>query len=217
MQMVKIFLIDDHRVFRQGLSELLKKNGNNEIVGEASNGREALEKLRECKPDVIFLDISMPELNGIDACPMIRKIVPHARIIILSMYDTSKYICSALSRGVSGYLLKDIDACELKTAVETVMNGNIYLSQRINQQVIKDYMDIAHENKFASLIDTLTVREKEILQLVAEGHSGKEIADRLNISYKTVEHHRYKIMSKLSCHNVAQMIRIAIKEGIITA
>ncbi|HDL03345.1 MAG: DNA-binding response regulator [Candidatus Zixiibacteriota bacterium] len=213
---IKVFIVDDHQVFRQGLSELLLKKNNVLIAGGASNGREALDQLKSANPDIIFLDISMPELNGIDACVHIKRVVPKAKIIILSMHDKGKYISDALSQGVCGYLLKDIDAEELFQAIDTVMNGGVFLSGKINQQVIKDYIGRAQDKQFPSPVDTLSVREREVFQLMAEGYTGKEMAKKLNISPKTVEHHRYKVMSKLSCHNTAQVIRLAIKEGVVT-
>lgn len=215
MEKVKIFIVDDHRIFRQGLAELLLKNSRYQIVGEAGDGREAPEKIRKAKPDVVLLDISMPELNGIDAINQIKKLWPSGKVIILSMHDKSSFISSALSQGVSAYLLKDIDAKELFDAIETVLDGGIYLSEKVNQLVIHDYVDLAQSKEFSSPIDMLSNREREVFQLIAEGYTGKEIADKLNISYKTVEHHRYKIMAKLSCRNISQVIRLAAKEGII--
>ncbi len=215
MNVVKIFIADDHRIFREGFTEVLAKRGRYEIVGEASNGREAVSKIPDVKPDIVFLDISMPEMNGIEALTQIRKIYPSAKIIMLSMHDKGTYVFQALGKGASGYLLKDTEAEEIYRAIDTAMAGGVHLSDKINQQVIKDYIDIAGEKNITSPLDTLTNREREIFQLVAEGHSGKEIAGKLNISPKTVEHHRSKVMSKLSCQNIAQIIRLAIKEGVI--
>lgn len=213
MSKARVFLIDDHRILREGINALLSENEYYEVVGEASNAREALEKLQDVKPDVILLDIAMPELSGLNAISQIKKVSPAAKIIILSMYDKSSYICSALSQGVLGYLLKDVTAKELYGAIDAVLSGKLYLGERINQLVIREYVDMTHEGKFVSPLDTLTGREREVMQLVVEGRTGKEIAGRLHISYKTVEHHRYSIMRKLDCKNVAQLIRLASSEG----
>lgn len=214
MRKVNIYLIDDHRILREGIRALLSKKDGYIVVGEAANAREGIKGVAEVKPDVIFLDISMPELNGLDAITQIQKASPQSKIVILSMYDKTSYICKALSNGVSAYLLKDVTANELFSAIETVMKGEFYLGEQINQLVIRDYIDMAQEGKFVSPIDALTNREREVLQLIAEGKTGKEIAATLNISYKTVEHHRYRVMNKLSCDNIAQLIRLAASEGI---
>lgn len=217
MGKVRIYLIDDHKILREGISSLLSANGSYQVVGDASNPRDALESIRETKPDIIFLDISMPELNGLDAIAQIKKVLPTVRIMILSMYDKASYICRALSEGVSAYLLKDVTAEELFRAIDTVMSGQLFLGERINQLVIRNFVDMTHNGRFTSPLDTLTPREREVMQLIAEGRRGKEIADRLHISYKTVEHHRSRIMHKLSCENVAQLIRLATSEGITPA
>jgi len=215
MSPVKIMVVDDHRIFRQGLMELLRKNIDYKVVGEAGNGREALEKIKDIKPNIIFLDISMPELNGIDAIDEIKKTCPSCRIIILSMYDNSKYISFALKHGVSGYLLKDIEIDELYRSIKTVMENEIYLCDKINKKIIRDYAVMARAKVFSAPMESLSARETEVFQLIAEGFTSKEIASKLNISNKTVEHHRYSMMEKLGCHNTAQIVRLALKEEII--
>jgi len=214
---IKIMLVDDHKIVRQGILELLRKCDKYDVISEAENGRVAISQLNQLNPDVIIMDIEMPELNGIDALSIIKKRFENIHIIIMSMFDKSNYICEALRKGASGYLLKDINADELFSAIDSVYEGNIYLCERINQQVIHGYVDLAQEKEYSSPINTLSPREREVFQLVAEGSSGKEIADKLNISYKTVEHHKYKIMSKLGCLNTTQLVRLAIKEGIISS
>lgn len=215
MREVRIFIVDDHGIFRQGLAELLLKNSSYRIVGEAGNGREALQKIEKAKPDIIFLDISMPELNGLDAISQIKRLWPSGKIIILSMHDKSTYIRSALDQGAVAYLLKDIDADELFEAINAVLDGQVYLSGKIDELIIHDHVDLVQSGKYSPPIDSLSKREREVFQLIVEGYSGKEIAGKLNISYKTVEHHRCSIMSKLSCKSIAQLIRLAAKEGII--
>ncbi len=216
MEKIKILVVDDHKILRSGLIELLSKREKHQIVGEAENGREALEKIKKCKPDVVFLDISMPELNGIEAIDQIRKSAPSCRIIILTMYDNNKYVAYALSHGISGYLLKDIDAEELFAAIDAVMAGDIYLCEKINRKVIRDFASLTRDKTYSTPLDALSPREQEVFQLIAEGFTGKCIADKLNISPKTVEHHRYRIMEKLRCNNIAQIVRLALKEGVIT-
>ncbi len=215
MREVRIFIVDDHGIFRQGLAELLLKNSSYRIVGEAGNGREALQKIEKAKPDIIFLDISMPELNGLDAISQIKRLWPSGKIIILSMHDKSTYIRSALDQGAVAYLLKDIDADELFEAINAVLDGQVYLSGKIDELIIHDHVNLVQGGKFSPPIDSLSKREREVFQLIVEGYSGKEIAGKLNISYKTVEHHRGNIMGKLSCKSIAQLIRLAAKEGII--
>ncbi|SYZ72831.1 TRAP-type C4-dicarboxylate transporter, periplasmic solute-binding protein [Candidatus Zixiibacteriota bacterium] len=216
MEKIKILVVDDHKIVRSGLIELLNKRENHQVVGEAENGREALEKIKKCRPDIVFLDISMPEMNGIEAIDQIRKSVPSCRIVILTMYDNNKYVAYALSHGISGYLLKDINAEELFIAIDRVMAGDVYLCEKINRKVIRDFASLTRDSTFSTPLDALSAREQEVFQLIAEGNTGKEIAGKLNISPKTVEHHRYKIMEKLQCSNIAQIVRLALKEGIIT-
>jgi DNA-binding NarL/FixJ family response regulator len=214
MQNVKIYIADDHRLVRAGFIELLKLREDFEVVGEAGNGREMLDAIKEARPDVILLDISMPELNGIDAIYQIKKLLPAARIIMLSMHDKEKYIKDSLQEGALGYLLKDVTADELFRAVDTVMKGEYYFSKEIEQRVIVDYRrGLAGPEKDSK--ERLTRREREIWQLIAEGNTGKDVADKLNISPRTVENHRSKIMSKLGCHSIAELTRLAIKEGLV--
>ncbi len=215
MEKVRFYLIDDHNLFREGLSGLIALDDRFEVIGEATNGREALQDLTTKKPDIIFLDISMPELNGINTITPIKKLLPNCKIIMISMFDKSSYICNALTLGVHGYLLKDIDVTELYKAIEIVLSGKRYLSEKINQLVIQDYVGIMKDGNIYSPMDTLTGREKEVFQLIVEGNSGKEIANKLNISYKTVEHHRSKLMKKLSCNSLAQLIYLAAKEDLL--
>ena len=215
MNKVRIFIVDDHRMFRQGLTELLLKKSGFNVVGEAADGREAIGKLARAKPDIVLLDISMPEMDGLTAIGQIRKRAPSAKIIILSMHDRSSYICSALSLGASGYLLKDVDAEELFQAIDAVLGGETYLSKRVNQSVIREYIDQSKDRGFLSPMQTLTNREREVFQLMVEGHTGKAMAQKLNVAYKTVEHHRSKVMEKLECSNIAELIHMAAREGLL--
>ncbi len=215
MGKIKILVVDDHDLLRRGLIELLVKNNGFSIVGEASNGREAIEVAEKVRPDIILLDISMPELNGIEAIGRLRQVCPQVKIIIITMHNLSRHISSALKQNVSGYLLKSIGASELFTAIEKVYRGGFYFCEEINQKIISEYTSFIGGVTSKSSMDILSPREKEVLQLVVEGFTGKEIAVKMNISPKTVEHHRYHLMSKLKCSNVASLIRVAIEEGIV--
>ncbi len=216
MRQIRLFLVDDHVIFRQSLTQLLAINDQCVIVGEAGDGRQAVKEIGAVKPDIVLLDISMPELNGLETIGMITRQSPDTRVIILSMHDESRYICGALKRGAAGYLTKGSDSEELFSAITRVYGGDVYLGKQINQRVIRDYVDLIQDKKIVSPIETLSSREREVLQLVAEGHTGKEIAGTLNISYKTVEHHRHSLMVKLSCDNLSQLIRLAAREGVIS-
>lgn len=215
MAKIKILVVDDHDLLRKGLIELLDKNNGFSVVGEACNGREAINMAEKIQPDVILLDISMPELNGLEAIGRIKQVCPYGKIIIITMHNLNRHVSSALKQNVSGYLLKSIGATELFTAINKVNNGEFYFCEEINQKIISEYTSIIGGLSSKSSIDALSPREKEVLQLVVEGFTGKEIASKMNISPKTVEHHRYHLMSKLKCSNVAGLIRMAIEEGII--
>jgi len=215
MGKIKILVVDDHDLLRQGLIELLCKNNGFSIVGEACNGREAIEIAEKVKPDIILLDISMPELNGIEAIGRLRQVCPSGRIIIITMHNLNRHISSALKQNVSGYLLKNVGASVLFAAIEKVYKGGFYFCEEINQKIISEYTSFIGGISSQSSIDALSPREKEVLQLVVEGFTGKEIAEKMSISPKTVEHHRYHLMSKLKCSNIASLIRVAIEEGIV--
>jgi two-component system response regulator NreC len=214
MRKVRIYIADDQRLVREGFAALLHRREDFQVVGEACNGREMLKEIRDAKPDVILLDISMPELNGIDAICQVKRIRPTAAIVMLSVHDRETYVIDSLTRGAQGYLLKDIGADELFKAIDTVMKGEVYCSKKIEQTI---YEGFVRGIKPGSKIDKLTNREREVFQLIAEGNTGKQIAEKLHISPKTVENHRSKIMSKLGLHTKAELIRLAIKEGIIEA
>ena len=215
MGKITVFLADDHRIFRQGFAELLDKLGGFLLVGEAGNGLEATRKIAEAKPDIVFLDISMPELDGLEAIGKIKSACPKTHILILSMHDKSEYVFRALHKGASAYLLKDTDISEISEAVRAVRSGDTYLSKSVRQVVVKDYIRSSSRGPIGSILDMLSEREKEVFRLVVDGHTGKSAASRLNISPRTVEHHRAIVMKKLACNNVTQLIRLAIREDII--
>lgn len=212
---IRIILCDDHRIVREGLRSLLKKERKMVVVGECVNGIEACKKARECSPDVIVMDVAMPDLNGIAAARRIQSEVPSARILALSMHSDHHFITGMLEAGASGYLLKDCAFTELITAIRTISSGGMYISPKIAGDVLSEFSNRPpppgkHAN--AGLSD----REEEILQLIAEGKSTKAIAKTLSLSVKTIETHRHNIMRKLKVSSVASLTKHAIREGLTT-
>jgi DNA-binding NarL/FixJ family response regulator len=205
----RILLADDHTIVRQGLRAILEREGY-EVVGEASDGREAISYAEKFRPDVAVLDISMPLLNGIDAAREITKTSPRTKTILLTMYTEDHYVLESLRAGVTGYVLKMRAALALVQAIQAVMKGEIYLSPGISRAVVQAFL-----SKTDIPEDPLTTREREVLQLVAEGKTTKEIAAQLGISAKTADSHRTNIMEKLDIHDTAGLVRYAIKRGII--
>lgn len=206
-----IFLADDHSMFRQGLRSLLVKEGF-KVVGEASNGHDAVRMVRKLRPELVILDIGMYMLNGIDAAREIAKRVPEARVILLTMFEDDAYVLESLKAGIRGYVLKSQAATDLVNAIDEVIRGAIYLSPGISETVIAAY--ISNQNY---QIEILTDRERQVLQLIAEGNSSKKIAAVLDLSAKTVESHRSRIMQKLDIHDTAGLVRYAIRRGLIKA
>jgi len=210
---LKILLADDHKIVRDGLKSLIKKEASMEVVGEADNGRKAVQLARDLEPEVIIMDISMPDLNGVEATRQILADSPDVKIIALSMHSDKRYVRAALSAGASGYLLKDSAFEELVEAIRTVNTGRFYLSAGIVGVVVKDYVG-SQANKDTLTSDILSAREREVLQLLAEGKRTKEIASDLHVSVKTIETHRQNIMQKLDIYTIAGLTRYAIREGL---
>ncbi|HNX23196.1 MAG TPA: response regulator transcription factor [Spirochaetota bacterium] len=218
MKKISIFLADDHVILREGLKHILLEDSSNEITGEAGDGREALEKIDKLKPDIAILDISMPTLSGLEASRVIRKYNKNIKIIILTRHDNGEYVRQALKNGVNGFILKDSAGDDLLKAVRDVMNGNIYLSPKIVTNIVKSGISVPGSRnnlKIKSDKELLTNREKEVLKLVAEGKSSNDIAVLLRISPKTVKVHRLNIMNKLDIRNVTELVKYAIKSGLI--
>ncbi|PIP38827.1 MAG: DNA-binding response regulator [Desulfobacterales bacterium CG23_combo_of_CG06-09_8_20_14_all_51_8] len=212
---IKILLADDHKITRAGLKALLDGQKNMIVVGEAENGRQAVRLASELTPDVIVMDINMPELNGIEATRQILAELPGTKIIALSMYSDKRYVVGMLKAGVSGYLLKNCAFDELVSAISSVVKNQNYMSQKIANTIMKDYANFL-ETGDASPTSQLSVREREVLQLIAEGLKTKDIATRIHVSVKTVETHRQQIMRKLGTTSVAELTKIALKEGLTT-
>ncbi len=209
---IKVLLADDHEMVRHSLSRSLRQEKNLDVVGEASNGHTTLELVGQLSPDVVVMDISMPDLNGIEATYQIAREYPRVKVIGLSMHSSSKYIREMFKAGASGYLLKNSSYEELVGAIRTVMNGKQYISPGIGETVIQSVMGKSGESPTAYSL--LTPREREVLQLLAEGKTVKQIALQLDISHKTVEIHRMKIMEKLNIDNIAMLTKYAIQEGL---
>jgi len=212
---IKILLADDHTIVRQGLARLLEDQPGLRVVGEAENGRVAVEKTLELKPDVVIMDIAMPFLNGIEAAKRIKKHLPKVKILILSMYAQENHIHELLQTGVSGYLLKESSGRDIVTAIHSAMKDEAYLSPSISKVLVDRYLSPRRSSPREERYKNLSNREREVFQLLAEGHSTKEIADLLCVSASTVKTHRLNIMEKLGVQTNSQLIRFAIQLGLV--
>ena len=216
----RILLADDHEVVRAGLRALLEEQQGWEVVAEAVDGREAVEKATKLKPDAVVIDIAMPSLNGLEAVRQIVKAVPHARVLVLTMYDSDPLIQQVLQAGARGYLLKSDAGRDLVSAIDALRRNKTFFTPKVSQMVLEGYLDKnprekEPESEAESL--RLTGRQREIVQLLAEGKSSKEVAAVLGLSVKTAETHRANIMRKLDCHSVTELVRYAIRNHIIAA
>jgi DNA-binding NarL/FixJ family response regulator len=215
-QKKKIVLAEDHTILRAGLKSLLESTQNFEVVGEADNGRDAIRRVAELKPDLIIVDLSMPGLSGIDAIREIKDRYPEIKALVLTVHCEEEYVHSSLEAGANGYVLKDATQTELITAAERVLEGRTYLSPDITEKVVNSYLQANKNNQEpATRWDSVTLRERQILKLIAEGHTNKSMANYLCISVKTVEKHRANLMKKLDLHNVSALTTYALEKGII--
>lgn len=213
---IKVFLADDHAVVRDGLRLLLESHRDISVVGEAADGRQAVLRAKNLCPDVVLMDIAMPELNGIDATKQIIKFCPSAKIIILSMHASNEHIFQAFKAGAKGYLLKEAAGSEVVTAVRSVHAGRRYLCQRISETMIDDYIHQRETAAVQSPVERLSSREREILQLVVEGKTSVQIAQMLSLSPKSVETYRSRIMDKLNIRDIPGLVKFAIQHGLTT-
>ncbi len=214
--MIRIVLADDHVVMRNGLKLLLERQPNFAVAGEAVNGREAVEICEKQKPDVLVLDIAMPNLNGIEAARQISAKMPQIAIVILSMHSDESYVLRALKAGARAYLLKDSAEADLITAIRAVSEGKAFFSPAISKMLVEDYIRRLEQRGVEDSYELLTTREREILQLLAEGKSNKEVAAMINLSQYTVETHRGNILQKLNLHSVPELILYAVRKGVIS-
>jgi DNA-binding NarL/FixJ family response regulator len=210
---IRVILVDDHQIMLQGLRALLDKQPDMEVIAEAGEGRTALRLARDLSPDVIILDVAMPDLNGIETARMITAEMSDIKVIALSMHSDRRFVIEMLKAGASGYLLKDCALEDLVRAIRVVMANQTYLSPEIAGTVVEEYVRRSPDGD-TSAFSILTVREREVLQLLAEGLSTKNIAARLHVSVKTIETHRQHIMEKLDTHSIADLIKYAVREGL---
>lgn len=216
MSNIRVLLAEDHTIVRKGLISLLKDEMGIEVIGEAENGREAINKVEELMPDIVVMDISMPLLNGLDATRQIKKRFPDVIVLILTMHIDDAYIFEVMQAGASGYIIKKAVPTELVSAIQAVYQGDIYLSPKVSKKVIQEYLKQVDSGK-ENIEPKLTDREREVVQLIAEGNSNRKIGESLFISVKTVESHRAKIMEKHNLHSTADITRYAIRKGIVSS
>jgi len=212
---VRVLLADDHALVRAGIRALLQGLEGVTVVAETGNGAEVLELARTHRPDVVLLDISMPGLSGLDVSAQLERELPEVRVVVLSMHANEEYVLQALRSGAVGYMLKDSATAELELALKAVMQGETYLSPPISKQVVEGYVQRVGAEQPAS--EKLTPRQREVLQLIAEGHSTKEIAYRLELSVKTVETHRAQLMERLQIRDIAGLVKYAIRSGLASS
>ena len=210
----RVILADDHKLVRAGFRAMLKTLPDVEVVAETENGRHALELIRKHVPDIALLDITMPGLTGLEVAARVSAEIPNVRVIILSMHTGDEYIVQAIRAGIAGYLLKNAEPMELELAIRSALDGDIYMSPGVSRRVVHEF---ARKTNFTTTMDLLSPRQREILQLLAEGNSNKEIATVLKLSIKTVETHRKELMERLGLHDVAGLVRYAIRMGIVRA
>jgi two-component system, NarL family, response regulator NreC len=212
---IRILLADDHGIVRQGLRFLLERQPGMEVVGEASDGREAVQMAEAVRPDVVIMDIAMPLLNGIEATAQMLKHDPRIGVIILSMHSDEDYLVSALNAGAKGYLLKESAEVDLVKAIQSVARGTPFFSPEVAQTMMEDHVRFLRQRNLEDSYELLTEREKEVIHLLAEGKSNKEVATILNVSVYTVETHRMHLMQKLNLHNTAEIVLYAVRKKII--
>jgi DNA-binding NarL/FixJ family response regulator len=216
MTKIRVLVTDDHAIVRDGICALLALTGDIEAVGEATNGREALEMVRKLAPDVVLMDIAMPLMDGLEATRRIHKEFPQAKVIVLTQYEDREYVLPVIEAGASGFVSKTAASSELTSAIRSVYRGDSFLSPSIARLLVEDYREMAKVGKSRDTSEQLTGREREILKLLAEGHSTPEIARMLVISPKTVERHKTNLMAKLDIHNRLDLFKYALRKGIVT-
>jgi len=212
---IRVLLADDHTILRAGLKKMLNAQPDIEVVGEAPDGRQAVHEAQRLQPDIVLMDITMPDMNGIEATRQIRKLLPDVKVLVLTMHEHDEYIFQALRAGASGYMLKEAADTELFTALHVIQSGQFYLSPTAQSVMVGDYLQRVRTGEEKDSYSSLTEREREILKLVAEGHTNNQIAERLVISPKTVDTHRTHIMDKLNLHSRAELVKYAMRRGLL--
>jgi DNA-binding NarL/FixJ family response regulator len=213
MTLIRVLLADDHTLVRAGIRGLLKALPGIEVVGETGDGHGALRLAETLRPDVVLLDIGMPGLNGLEVTARLTKLDPTIRVVILSMHLSEEYVLQALRAGAAAYLLKGSAVAELEVAIRAVARGETYLSPPVSKHVVDDY--VSRTGGATDPLAALTPRQREILQLVAEGHTSKEVAQRLGVSYRTVDVHRHQLMKRLGLHDLPRLVRFAVRVGLV--
>ena len=211
----RVLIVDDHTLLRAGLRALLTQDPGIEVVGEAENGRDAIRAVGQLTPHLVLMDLTMPEMNGMEAITEIKRRYPEVRVLVMTLHSAEDYIHAALKAGANGYILKDATQDEFRLAIRTVMKGKTYLSMDVSAKVVSGYLGGGQSSGAGSVYDSLTHREREVLKLVAEGKSNKYIAGFLNLSVKTVEKHRSNLMAKLDVHNASGLTAYAIEKGLV--
>jgi DNA-binding NarL/FixJ family response regulator len=215
VQKVRVLIVDDHTIVRDGISALLSLAADIEVVGEAANGKEALEKVRQLNPDVVLMDIAMPIMGGLEATRRISKEFPRTKVLALTQYDDKEYVLPVIESGASGFISKGAASSELVAGIRAVHRGDSYLSPVVAKLLVENYQRTAGKQSGQNLYDQLTRRERDVLKLIVEGYNTKEIADTLIITPKTVEGHKTNLMAKLGIHNRIELVKYALRKGII--
>ncbi len=215
MPKIRLLMVDDHEIVRAGLRMLLQTQPDIEIVGEVSNGRAAIAQARQLLPDIVLMDISLPDMDGFEATRQIKRALPNVAILALTMHESDEYFFKMLNAGASGYVPKKAAPTDLVAAIRTVRDGGVFLYPSLAKSLVRDYMGRAAESGERAALDGLTDREQEVLKLIADGSTNQEIADKLTISVKTVERHRANIMGKLNLHSRTELVKYAIRKGMI--
>jgi two-component system response regulator NreC len=212
---IKLLMVDDHEIVRAGLRMLLQTQPDFEIVGEVDNGRDAVAKAKELQPDIVLMDITLPDMDGFEATRQIKRTLPGAGIIALTMHESDEYFFKMLNAGASGYVPKKAAPTDLVSAIRTVHDGGVFLYPALAKSLVRDFMGHAGEGSEHARLDGLSEREQEVLRLIADGLTNQEIGDKLTISVKTVERHRANIMAKLNLHSRTELVKYAIRKGLI--
>jgi DNA-binding NarL/FixJ family response regulator len=216
MEKIRVLVVDDHTIVRDGICALLGLAGDMEVVGEAANGREALEMVRKLMPDVVLMDMAMPVMGGLEATRRIRKEFPKVKVLALTQYDDKAYVFPVIEAGACGFISKTAASSELASGIRSVHRGDSFLSPSVARFLVEDYQQVASMKGGQDPYEQLTDREREVLKLAAEGYTTQEIADMLVLSPKTVEGHKTNLMSKLDIHNRTELVKYALRKGIIT-